>query len=78
MKTVMLGLGYQVSVNADISCSFDGWSDFSFPESRETFVAVRLGQWVLLFWVVGDVVENALSSKSMRLRRLVVLGLERE
>jgi hypothetical protein len=36
MKTVMLGLGYQVSINADISCSFEGWLDlFFFSASRE-------------------------------------------
>lgn len=51
MKTVMLGLGYRVSINADISCSFEGWLDFSFSELRETFVALRLGQWVLRTWV---------------------------
>lgn len=34
MKTVMLGLGYQVSINADISCSFEGWLDFFLLHSQ--------------------------------------------
>ena len=36
IKTVMLGLGYQGSMNADISCGLEGlWNFCFFSKSRE-------------------------------------------
>lgn len=47
IKTVMLGLGYQGSINADISCSLEGREIFVFFfKSRERFL-------LLFGWAVG-------------------------
>lgn len=52
MKTVMLGLGYQVScLMIRIShAASEGWLDFSL-RLRKTCAAVGLGQWGQLSWV---------------------------